>query len=74
MTLHLHLSSLSPQPHLFVDSEQAVIYMQILGGGGGLIQRKEEKEMLSSMEKQTQPYNLAGVPLCYLIGHGLQTD
>lgn len=30
MTLHLHLSFVSPQPHLFLDRKQAVIYMQIL--------------------------------------------
>lgn len=82
MTLHLHLSSVSPSPlHFFLDSHWAVIYMQILkcDCGKGKKKEKEKKKkrtgLLSYRKINIAPAISAGIPLFLsdsapLIGHG----
>lgn len=69
MTLHLHLSFVSLSPATPLPWQPAGCHLY-----ANTCEEKKEKKCFSPFEKQTQPHNLAGVPLLHLIGLGLQRD
>lgn len=70
MTLHLHLSSVSPSPlHFFLDSHWAVIYMQILKCDCGEGKKGEEKEKKTKKRTGLRSYRKINIAPAIFAGN-----